>query len=246
MKTTQFGYKNSSGGGINVSVDISDSVKKIEKQMKGFEKKVPFVLRAGLNDMAKAIRKAESKAAKKKYEPTNAPLKASLNISQILDFKKATVSNLAAELQTKSPMEDLFKYVVRPRALAYYSSRADQYSGRVLKRSNEVNLYGEDVENVGPNTNQPAQRPHQKAFLVAFQNGKVGLVYRGADKKMKERGWGKTSPINKHNAILYLSRSPGHMSMATSVYGSDTVQDAAEKAFNSVVADKIAYYLNKS
>lgn len=246
MKTTQFGYKNSSGGGINVIVDMSDSVKKIEKQMKGFEKKVPFVLRAGLNDMAKAIRKAESKAAKKKYEPTNAPLKASLNVSQILDLKKATVSNLVAELQAKSPMEDLFKYVVRPNTISKYDSRPRQYRGRVLRRSAAVNLYGEDVENVGPNTNQPAQRPHQKAFLVAFQNGKVGLVYRGADRKMKERSWGKTSPINKHNAILYLSRSPGHMSMATSVYWSDTVQDAAEKAFNSAVADKVAYYLNKS
>lgn len=246
MKTTQFGYKNSSGGGINVIVDMSDSVKKIEKQMKGFEKKVPFVLRAGLNDMAKAIRKAESKAAKKKYEPTNAPLKASLNISQILDFKKATVSNLAAELETKSPMEDLFKYVVRPNTISRYDSRPARYRGRVLRRSRAIDLYGEDVENVGPNTSQPAQRPRQKAFVVEFSNGKVGLVYRGANKKMKERGWGKTSPINKHNAILYLSRSPGHMSMATSVYGSDTVQDAAEKAFNSAVADKIAYYPNKS
>lgn len=246
MKTTQFGYKNSSGGGINVIVDMSDSIKQIEKQMKGFEKKVPFVLRAGLNDMAKAIRRAESKAAKKKYEPVDGKLKASLNISQILDFRKATVSNLVAELETKSPMEDLFKYVVRPRALAYYSSRADRYSGRVLKRSNAVNLYGEDVENDGPNTNQPAQRPRQKAFLVAFQNGKVGLVYRGANKKMKERAWGKDGRINKHNAILYLSRSPGHMSMATGVYWSDTVQDAAEKAFDTAVANKIGYYLSKS
>ena len=237
---------------VNITIDQT-FVDQLESKLKKVPEKSKYVLRNVLNEMAKSGRKETAKAAKKRYAvysgagrgiEEGSP-KDGLREQNIMDLKKATVNSLTAQLKTVSYMGVMYSFDIRPRTIANAKGKGAQrnrpssYRGKVLRSSRANTLTGKEIENNG----YPAQEG--KAFVVEFSSGHIGLMYRGTKNKAKNRPWGKTKSINKHNARIYESRSPGKMSMAGRAFKEEMVRQAMLKAQQKAFEKGMEKYLGK-
>ena len=231
---------------VNITIDQT-FVDQLESKLKKVPGKSKYVLRNVLNEMAKSGRKETAKAAKKRYAvysgagrgiEEGSP-KDGLREQNIMDLKKATVNSLTAQLKTVSYMGVMYSFDIRPRTQAITGARPVSYRGKVLRSSRANVLRGKDVQNYA----YPAQEG--KAFVVQFESGHIGLMYRGTKDKFKNRPSGKTREITKHNARLYESRSPGKMSMAGRAFKEEMVREAMLKAQQKAFEKGMEKYLGE-
>lgn len=232
---------------MGLTMDADDAIRVLKGRLGNFQKKAPLVHKAGLNAAAKAAMKWTPKTAKRRFTIQDAALKKEITQNQIFNVRKATVANLTAQLETTSREGDFYYFDVRPRAAARTGSRPARYRGKVIRSGRANNLYAQAVQNVGPHTYQPAQGTNEKAFVVTFGkvSGKTALVYRGANKRMKDRPAGKKQAINKHNAILYKSLSPGKMGIAVEGFFIGKPDQALQKAYDDATEAMYNRYLSK-
>lgn len=160
------------------------SLEKIQKKLGDMSGKAPKVLRNALNDTAK---QADRKLAKKAQETYVVKIG---GFTKALALKRATLSNLEAELRSEGKPLELNKFKVSPAGIRTGSARPDILRAKVLKAGSMKGLVKGDI----------------KAFVAKMKNNHVGVMER----RGKERG-----PLKS----LYSNSIPKMIGSEKRVYG---------------------------
>lgn len=132
--------------------------------------KSKYILRAAINNSAKEVKKRLERDASKRYALHKGGQGAYREINRI---KKATVGNLAAIVEARDGVIDLYKYQVNNRT--YYPGGVGaprQIKARALKKT--------------PYKSLAADAKH-KAFVVKFKNGHMAVAERVPGTRMQHK-----------------------------------------------------------
>lgn len=149
---------------INMEIE---GLEGINEALGDLAKRSPQAAKVAINATAREGRKLMIKEVRARYALEQAGLK---HVKELKQTKRATNTNLRAELRINTPRNDLAYFKHSPDSVFtgqdVFTRSPKYYKGKVLKESSLKDLSGD------------SDSKYSKGFLLKFKSGHVGMVQR--------------------------------------------------------------------
>lgn len=155
-----------------------DSLKEIEAALGMTRDKSKLILKAAINNAAKQTEKGMAEGTKKKYHYGGRTGGASNTIADIKKantVRKAKVSDLAAAVEAKGPVNELLGFHVTPSLYVPGGGYPEWYKAKVLRNGK--------LHKVALRPNAGGDK--YKGFIIQYKSGHYALAQRVPGKRMK-------------------------------------------------------------